>query len=56
MAPRFDVYCRENGWLDPMGFLDRREADVDDAGHTAAVRGSFSALLGDEDDLDGATR
>ena len=22
-------------------------------GHTAAVRGSFSALLGDEDDLDG---
>ena len=28
---RFDVYCREKGWLDPMGFLDRRETDVDDA-------------------------
>jgi len=24
MALRFDVYCREKGWLDRMGFLDRR--------------------------------
>ena len=31
----------------------RPETDVDGAWHTAAVRGSFSALLGDEDDLDG---
>ena len=31
MALRFDVYCREKGWLDPMGFLGRRETDVDDA-------------------------
>jgi hypothetical protein len=28
-------------------------ASIPSRGHTAAVRGSFSALLGDEDDLDG---
>jgi hypothetical protein len=36
---RFDVYCREKGWLDPMGFLDRRETDVDDAwAHRSGAR------------------
>jgi hypothetical protein len=36
---RFDVYCREKGWLDPMGFLDRRETDVDDASaHRSGAR------------------
>jgi hypothetical protein len=39
MALRFDVYCREKGWLDPMGFLDRRETDVDDAwAHRSGAR------------------
>jgi hypothetical protein len=36
---RFDVCCREKGWLDPMGFLDRRETDVDDAwAHRSGAR------------------
>jgi hypothetical protein len=36
MALRFDVYCRE---MDPMGFLDRRETDVDDAwAHRSGAR------------------
>ena len=36
---RFDVYCREKGWLDPMGFLDRRDTDVDDASaHRSGAR------------------
>ena len=39
MALRFDVYCREKGWLDPVGFLDRRETDVDDAwAHRSGAR------------------
>ena len=53
VGSRIDVYCREKGWLDPMGFSIGARPTWTTRGHTAAVRGLFSALLGDEDDLDG---
>src|SRR3954463_11717764 len=52
-ALRFDVYCREKGWLDRWASSIGARPTCTTRGHTAAVRGSFSALLGDEDDLDG---
>src|SRR3954470_22611931 len=44
--------ARRDGWTRWASSIGARPTWTT-RGHTAAVRGSFSALLGDEDDLDG---